>query len=33
MKCPHCRIEIHSNELLSYIDKDVDGNWFLSKMI
>jgi hypothetical protein len=27
MKCPHCTIDFHADETLSYIEKDQDGCW------
>ena len=31
MKCPHCTVDFHDKEELSYVQRDEDGDWALGK--
>jgi len=32
MKCPHCLIEFHGNEAISFVGTDRDGDWWISSI-
>ena len=33
MKCPHCLVEIHGASHVQAIGQDIDGKWFLTRIL